>query len=260
MAPITLYPGGDDPVTPNLKLALKNMSLTTGNNFEIIDSAFGAVGSPIKINGSVVANPNFVNSSSATFSVIGNNVSIIASASSAPINSAGLGGFWSNGREFSQTTLGGAGNGTGAANQVVAFAFFLPHAYSIGHVTTQVDTSGTGGTTYNVGIYDSNGNKIIDSGAQNGAPASPAQQAAFTNVVLPFGFYYFAYSRSDVSIKLAVYDAQDLGRLYSLNATLPGRIGYAANATVAGAMPVTLGTVQWVPGTVPYIVAAFWEF
>jgi hypothetical protein len=46
MAPITLYPGGDDPVTPNLKLALKNMSLTTGNNFEIIDAAIGSTPGP----------------------------------------------------------------------------------------------------------------------------------------------------------------------------------------------------------------------
>jgi hypothetical protein len=42
--PITLYPGGDDPVTPNLKLALKNMSLTTANNFEIIDASVGISG------------------------------------------------------------------------------------------------------------------------------------------------------------------------------------------------------------------------
>jgi hypothetical protein len=75
MSPITLYPGGDDPVTPNLKLALKNMSLTTGNNFEILDAAFGT---GIQVNGSVVNSPNFVNSASATFSVVGSNVSITA--------------------------------------------------------------------------------------------------------------------------------------------------------------------------------------
>jgi hypothetical protein len=50
--PITLYPGGDQPVTPNLKLALNNMSLTSGNNFEILDAAIGA--GPL---GNVVGNP-----------------------------------------------------------------------------------------------------------------------------------------------------------------------------------------------------------
>src|ERR1700676_1216629 len=98
--PITLYPGGDDPVTPNLKLTLKNMSLTTGNNFEILDAAFGTVG--IQVNGSGVTSPNFVNSTSATFSVVGNSISIAAGGSpggsdtSIQFNNAGAFGGSSN--------------------------------------------------------------------------------------------------------------------------------------------------------------------
>src|ERR1700674_5110913 len=73
--PITLYPGGDQPVTPNLKLALNNMSLTSGNNFEIIDSVFGK---GIQVNGTVINGPNFVNSASVTFGVVGSTVSLTA--------------------------------------------------------------------------------------------------------------------------------------------------------------------------------------
>jgi hypothetical protein len=39
---VTLYPGGDNPVTPNLGLALWDMSMTMAENFELLDSAVAA--------------------------------------------------------------------------------------------------------------------------------------------------------------------------------------------------------------------------
>jgi hypothetical protein len=71
---VTLYPGGDNPVTPNLGLALWDMSLTMAENFEILDSSVAA--GSLKVNGTTVTAPNLVNSATATLSVVGSNISI----------------------------------------------------------------------------------------------------------------------------------------------------------------------------------------
>src|ERR1700680_3133870 len=90
-----IYPGGDHQITPNLGLGLWGTDEVMSDNIILIDTAFGSVGGSIKINGSVVNSPNFVNSASATFSVIGSNISITAAGAS---TWAGLTGTLSNGQ------------------------------------------------------------------------------------------------------------------------------------------------------------------
>jgi hypothetical protein len=77
MAPF-IYPAGDNQETVNIGLATFGMDEVLAENMILIDAAFGSVSGSIKINGSVVNNPNFVNSATATLSVVGNNVSITA--------------------------------------------------------------------------------------------------------------------------------------------------------------------------------------
>jgi hypothetical protein len=73
---VTLYPGGDNPVTPNLGLALWDMSMTMAENFELLDSAVAA--GSLKVNEALVTAPNFVNSPTVTFSAVGSNISLNA--------------------------------------------------------------------------------------------------------------------------------------------------------------------------------------
>lgn len=80
-----IYPGGDHQISPNLGLALWGIDEVTTDNFLLIDTAFGTVGGSIQVNGSVVNNPNFIDSASVTFSVIGSNVSLTSSASGASL-------------------------------------------------------------------------------------------------------------------------------------------------------------------------------
>jgi hypothetical protein len=75
------YSGSSNPITPNLGLSLIGMDPIIAEDFVLIDTAFGGVGSSIRVNGSVVNNPNFVNSGSVTFSVIGSNISLTAAGS-----------------------------------------------------------------------------------------------------------------------------------------------------------------------------------
>jgi len=77
-----LYPGGDNPVTVNLGLALYDMSYEMAENFIILDAAIGS-GSSVRINSAVIPNVNFVNSATVTFSVVGSNVSAMAASGGA---------------------------------------------------------------------------------------------------------------------------------------------------------------------------------
>ncbi len=79
-----IYPVGDHQLSPNLGLGLWGTDEVTTDNFLLIDAAFGSVGGGIKINGSVVTNPNFVNSASVTFGVVGSNISLTASGGGTP--------------------------------------------------------------------------------------------------------------------------------------------------------------------------------
>jgi hypothetical protein len=81
---IDIYPGGDHQITPNLGLGLWGTDEVTSDNFILIDTAFGTVSGSIKVNGSVVNSPNFINSASVTFSVVGSNISLTAASGGTP--------------------------------------------------------------------------------------------------------------------------------------------------------------------------------
>jgi hypothetical protein len=96
---ITLYPGGDNPVTPNFGLALYDMSYEMALNMIIIDTYLGSGGggSPVKVNGSTVLNPNFNGTTPAApggntnvvFQVSGSNISAYAPSGTVTSFSAG---------------------------------------------------------------------------------------------------------------------------------------------------------------------------
>ena len=69
-----IWPGGDHQYSNNLGLALWGADPVVIENFLTIDAAFGSISSAIDINGVAVPNPNFVDSASVTFSVVGSNV------------------------------------------------------------------------------------------------------------------------------------------------------------------------------------------
>ena len=103
--PITLYPGGDNPVTPNFGLALYDMTYEMALNMLIIDANLGGGGgTPVSVNGSPVTNPNFNGitpaapggNTNVTFQVSGSSIS-------AYVPSAGGGGTVTN---FSAGNIG----------------------------------------------------------------------------------------------------------------------------------------------------------
>lgn len=72
------YTQSSNPITPNLGLSLKGMDPIVAEDFYLIDTAFGTVSGSVRVNGSVVTNPNFIDSGTVTFSVVGSNISLTA--------------------------------------------------------------------------------------------------------------------------------------------------------------------------------------
>ena len=75
---VPYYPGIT--VTPNLGLSLISVDEVVADNFVLIDAfAGGGGGGSVSVNGSVVDNPNFKDSATATFSVSGSDITITTS-------------------------------------------------------------------------------------------------------------------------------------------------------------------------------------
>lgn len=73
-----IYPGGDNQYTPNLLLATFGMDEVLAENMILIDAAVGSGSTSVRVNGTVVPNPNFIDNSSITFSVAGSNITATA--------------------------------------------------------------------------------------------------------------------------------------------------------------------------------------
>lgn len=143
----------------------------------------------------------------------------------------------------------------GADNQVKVFCWNFPHPINIDRIIWATDTvTGTGCDFGSVGIYSLDGNtKIIDSGAQAYSTSDVTISADPANVYLEAGTYYVAYTATEtVSCLILAEDApagtndgyEDLYEALASGSAckMPGT---AANASTAGALPTTLGTVTW---------------
>jgi hypothetical protein len=140
---VNYYPG-DAPITPHLGLSLVGMDEVVAEDMILIDTAFGTIGGSIKVNGSVVNNPNFVNSASVIFSVIGSNVSATAPTAAAPGGSTGDIQY-NNSGVFggSAATITAAGSISIPTAQVFSWDNLFTTAYVV-----QATSSSENGTTF----------------------------------------------------------------------------------------------------------------
>jgi hypothetical protein len=165
----------------------------------------------------------------------------------ASISNSGLGGlFLPVGASMLQGALSSQTIGSSTANQVHVFQFALPIGATIGHLSVSITTT-SGTNTANFGIYDAAGNKLLDSGTVSCSTITVRTNTP-TALTLPPGVYYYAFSASDTGTCQAsgLSQASANGALMNANGS---RYGTAANSTVGGIMPATLGTITTVSGT-----------
>ncbi len=182
----------------------------------------------------------------------------------AVINVANQGGFWSAGiTEYNIGTVGANQNPVSgqSVNQVVIWQFVLKFTITIRNITTNTNV-GTGswnsaGKHYSVAIYSADGTtKLLDTG-----PLSPSANGNITTAVTPVtltpGVYWFAQTADALAgssgLKNIAYGASDSNGnsiaygYAALTTFVHPRYAIAGNASVAGQMPTTLGTLTTLP-------------
>jgi len=128
----------------------------------------------------------------------------------------------------------------GTSNQLTVYQFKLLYSIAISRVSIVV-TGAQAASTVNFGIYSAAGNKLLDSGGISTA-STGAQHNTITTVTLSPGIYYFAQSTSNTSVTVQTLAPATLSDVNMLNA-LSIKVAQAANLTVGGVMPATLGTL-----------------
>jgi hypothetical protein len=181
---------------------------------------------------------------------------VLSADQAMPVNSAGIGGFWSikilwppNTDITSPTTI------CSSNNEVRVFQFVLPYAVNVGKVTVIVNTAAAGAA--DVGIYSASGNRLLyTNGGINSGSATTQTVTVFGGpIFLPAGTYYLAQTSSNSAAGwtgLLLSTATSFVNLGGAN-----RMGFAANAATAGVLPATLGAITNSTTFVP--VMAFFE-
>lgn len=138
------------------------------------------------------------------------------------------------------------------ANDVKVRKFNLPYSITIAEFAGRV-TNAVSGKFVGFGIYSSDGNTLhIDTG-----PISAASLGAivdtFTPVTLSVGWYWFAWTADDTTIQMAssAIDANVAAHVWNGNSIV--HMGAAANASTAGQLPATLGTITGGANTAPVV-------
>lgn len=157
----------------------------------------------------------------------------------AEIATAGEGYFWGISIQVEDYTAGLIVSGI---DQCRVWQFVLPFRAVVRQITSEVTTGGGGGKKYGVGLFDANGNLLLETGALD-ANVVAINTTAITAVTLEPGIYWQGQTTDSVTTQL-----RELSRGTSEVALMndSGVIitdGTTGNAGVAGILPATMGAL-----------------
>ena len=127
----------------------------------------------------------------------------------------------------------------GAANEVQVFKFLMPLPLIITRITAYIGIASAGGL-FGVGVYSSAGAKLIASGAQS-TTSTGAIEATVTATTIGPGWYWLAVTMDNTTSAFRSAN-NDATADAVLNQSFTQK-GTAANASVAGVLPTTLGAI-----------------
>jgi hypothetical protein len=143
----------------------------------------------------------------------------------------------------------------GSANQVRVLRFSPAKTFTVEALIYQITTAGAGGDKVSFGVYNENrSNKIIDTGALDASGLVPPAAAVLATPGLLSAelFYWFAWTATATGIAVSALTLDALWRSF-INIYVV-QLGTAANASVAGVLPASLGAISAAAITeLPYI-------
>ena len=143
-----------------------------------------------------------------------------------------------------------AGVMSSGVTETRVFPFVLPFKATIRNITTEVTTGGAAGKKYSVGLYDADKNQVLTSGTID-AEAIAVTTTSITAVTLEPGVYWQAQTTDDNATQFRRI-LSDLSPFTLIN-DATDVIGLA-NASSAGVLPATLGTITGSTGRLPMYV------
>ncbi len=242
--------------TPNVVQTLLN--LEAGTNVTLTDEGDGGVtidvsipaGSTFEVGGTHLTSQAVVNFQAGSGIGITNpsagNVAIANTAPGGSFSTATQAYMWGPG--FTQIPTGSGTTTISPFGRILnVFKFVLPVSMTL-RSCSYYWTNTIGSTGLNFGIYDVNGNLLIDSGSFDvSTNANSVQTLNFSAVTLPPGVYYFAQAcdNSGLSAPNTSYLAVISGSVMAkLSNAVAHNVATAANlktAGPAGVLPSTLG-------------------
>lgn len=165
------------------------------------------------------------------------------------LSTSGIGYFWGGMPLLGNSDSAIAWNSS-SGNTLTAIQFVLPFTITINKITIGIGT-GVSGSFVLVGIYDQNGNKVIDSGEFSGTTSSVVLSNTLSaGVTLPAGVYYFAWGWTGTGSS-ALTSANSFTATAATGSTWPSnpmnknvtRVATAGNSISGGVMPSSLGTL-----------------
>ena len=127
------------------------------------------------------------------------------------------------------------------ANDVHVYQFVLPFRAVVRNITFNVFTL-EAGKFAGFGLYDVDGNRLVHTGAVSVAGTGD-KSTAVTAVTIEPGVYFLAWTADGTTFAYTTQlniSTGIMADMWNQNAT---RIGVAANASSAGVLPATLGTI-----------------
>lgn len=171
-------------------------------------------------------------------------------------NYAALGGFFggidcSYGPTTSSTSTASPSS---VANNVHVLLFVVLYAITVNKIVYNVATL-SASDKWAFGIYSSDGNtKLIDSGVISPTATNTALSITLGSpVTLAPGEYYFAQTSSGITA-LSTYQLINANAIPPMMNKNRNRTGIAANASVAGVLPATLGAINTATVRSPMLV------
>lgn len=174
----------------------------------------------------------------------GNDSAYIAAGGFAPVYAGADGGFFGgfvNPFIPSGSIMTNAGP-SASPNSVHAMLFSLPFPITINKVVYWVISNSS--DLWGFGIYSSDGlTKLVDTGALSTVTGTGAASVTLGSpVTLPAGEYFFAETSSGTTSNSAYYNLEATYTIPMQNFNR-NRAGVAANASVSGVLPATLGAI-----------------
>ena len=168
------------------------------------------------------------------------------------VDTAGEGGFFAGTLNPTTVSLTAA---LGANNRVLVSQFVLPFRVVVGKIVFDITTASAAGLA-SVGIYDKDKNRLLHAGAVSTTVAELKSVTLGTSVTLEPGVYFVAHTADNNTAQFRLHRTETSVLLAAFMTKNANRMGRAANNSVSGVLPATLGAITPIAQN---IVGAYFE-